>query len=184
MCWRCWRRICKGKNKLCILHWESMERMWLYFFCVWEGKKGDTRFRWLVWYWKIVFCLQLYMDISFAVQIKLLCTLLDAFIGISTMCMFLQENGIAKQLQRFSIARRMKSWDFSVWWSSWISWLSKCWCPCYSCTFELLSACHEGCKIWSSWITTRCRIIRIITPEPCWLSSNKTQDWCNIALKV
>lgn len=43
------------------------------------------------------------------VQIKPLCTLLDAFIGISAVRMFLQENGIAKQLQRFSIARRMKS---------------------------------------------------------------------------
>lgn len=43
------------------------------------------RFRWLVWYWKIMSCQQLYMDILFAVQIKLLCTLLDAFIGISAM---------------------------------------------------------------------------------------------------
>ena len=47
---------------------------------------------------------------SFAVQIKLLCTLLGTFIGISAIHMFLRENGIPKHPQSFIlIARKMKS---------------------------------------------------------------------------
>ena len=54
----------EGK-KLCIFALRVTEED--VFFCFWEGEKEvDTRFRWLVWYWKIMSYLQLYMDISFA----------------------------------------------------------------------------------------------------------------------